>query len=263
MNVLRRELKANLKGLIIWIICIVIFMLLAGAEFSSFSASEDIDELMQLFPESIRAALSMDRIRFDKPEGYFGYAAQYLMVVAAIYAVLAGTGILSKEIFKKTAETTFTLPVTRRRILALKYAAVCINCLIFSVSTYLVTVAVFAPHAPGGDFAVNALIFASFMFLLQLLFALAGLFVSVVSRRHKRTGAIMASCTVVVYMLAFISNLGGRYEFLRFLTPFEYFPPVAIMNGQSLEAFGFVVVPALLIIFGLGSFVFVGRKDIY
>ena len=69
MNIILRELRANLKGLIIWIVCIAVFVVLAGAEFSSFNAASNIDQMMNAFPPAIRNALSIDLVRLDRPAG--------------------------------------------------------------------------------------------------------------------------------------------------------------------------------------------------
>lgn len=263
MNIILRELRANLKGLIIWIVCIAVFVVLAGAEFSSFTAASNIDQMMNAFPPAIRNALSIDLVRLDRPEGYVSYTGQYLMVVVVIYAALAGAKMLSKEISKKTSETMLALPVTRRRFLALKFAAAIINCCVLTIATILAIIATFSRFDPDAAFYRGLWLLAGYMLFLQLLFVLAGFFVSVLSRRHKRTGTIIASVTVLAYLVAFISNLGDRYDFLRYVTPFEFFPAIDVMHGNELSPYGFVAAPLLIAIFGVVSFAHVKSKDIY
>jgi ABC-2 type transport system permease protein len=263
MNIIGRELRANLKGLTIWIACIAVFLILAGAEFESFNANEEVDRMMQSFPEGLRKAFSMDLVRFDRPEGYFSYTAGYLIMLGAIYAALAGTKMLSREIRRKTAETTFTLPATRRGILALKLSAAVIRCFALAVATLIVIAAVFSRFETGASFYDNVVLLVISMFFIQLLFLLAGFFVSVISRRHKRTGALMASLTVVIYMLSFIRNLGDKYELLKYFTPFEYFTPIAVMHGREIDTFGFIAMPVLILLFGFLSFALIEKKDIY
>jgi len=94
-----------------------------------------------------------------------------------------------------------------------------------------------------------------------LLFVLAGLFISMLIKSHKRTGTIIASITIGAYFLSFIAKLGDKTEFLRYFTPFEYFPTIAVIHGNSLETFGFVIVPVLIVAFFYGSYGLVRKKD--
>ena len=263
MNILLRELRANVKGLVIWCVCIAALVFLAGVEFDAFREEANVNQMIESLPEGMRKALSLDVIRFDRPEGFFSYVGQYLMVMAVIYAALAGVKILSREISKKTAETMFTLPVTRRRIVSMKLIAALVRCVVLTAVTCLATFAVFANSNPGPEFYGKVLLFGCFLLLMQVLFVLAGLFVSVLSKRHKRTGTLIASITVVAYMLTFIVRLGEKTEFVKYITPFEYFPPVAVMHGHELELFGFVAVPALIVALFSLSFVLARKKDIY
>ena len=133
MNIIKRELKANLKVLIIWSIVISAILAMAAAEFNAFKNVANVDEMLNAFPREMRDAFSFDVIRFDQPQGYYSYMGQYFMMMAVIFATLSGTKILSKEISKRTAETTFTLPVTRRYIISMKLIAAIIHCVLFTL----------------------------------------------------------------------------------------------------------------------------------
>lgn len=184
------------------------------------------------------------------------------MMMGAIFAVLLGTKILSKEISKKTAETTFTLPVTRRYIISMKLIAAIISCLLFSMVLFIGSYAVFSSFDIDKLFVQRVFIFSLFTLLIQILFVLAGLFASVLTKSHKRTGTMMASITVGIYMLSFIAKMGDKYEFLEYFIPFEYFNAIDIMHGNDLSLIGFIVVPLLITAFFLISFVLVEKKDI-
>jgi len=72
----------------------------------------------------------------------------------------------------------------------------------------------------------------------------------------------MTSITIGVYMISFIVNLSDKYKFLKYLSPFEYFPAIDIMHGNELELYGFIVAPLLIITFFFTSFILVEKKDI-
>ncbi len=262
MNIIKRELKANLMSLIIWSVIISAILAMAATEFNAFKDIANVDEMLDTFPQAFRDAFSLDVIRFDQPQGYYSYIGQYFMMMAVIFATLLGTRILSKEISKKTAETTFTLPVTRRYIISMKLIAAIIHCILFTLIIFGMSYAVFSFFDIDKYFIGRLSLLMLFILLLQLLFVLAGLFASVLTKSHKHTGTMMTSIVVGVYMISFIANMSDRYEFLKYLSPFEYFPAIDIMHGNELGLYGFIVVSLLIIIFFSTSYILVEKKDI-
>lgn len=262
MNIIKRELKANLISLIVWSVVISAIVAIAATEFNAFKDMANVDEMLSAFPQGLRDAFSFDVIRFDQPQGYYSYIGQYFMMMAVIFATLSGTKILSKEISKRTAETTFTLPVTRRYIISMKLIAAIINCVLLTLIIFGASYAAFSSFDIDKYFVGRLSLLMLFILLLQLLFVLAGLFASVLTKSHKRIGSMMTSITIGVYMVSFIVNLSNKYDFLKYLSPFEYFPAIDIMHGNELELYGFIVVPLLIITFFFTSFILVEKKDI-
>lgn len=264
MNIILRELRANLKSLIIWCICIAFLISMASTEFATFSTmDEDFSKIMDSFPDSMSAAFGFDMIRFDTAEGFYSYIGQYIMVMAAIYATLLGIKILSREIRKKTVETTFALPLTRRYIISMKLLAALIYCLIFTLFCGLTAYGVFARFDFGPFFLKRLWKLHFFMFILQLFFLTGGLFISIISKNHKQTGKIAAFVTVGLYMLSFVKRLGEKTDFLKYITPFEYFPSISIMNGTRIELYGLIILPGLILAFTAWSYLRIPKKDIY
>ena len=263
MNIFKREFKANLKALVIWCVSFLLLLGMGSAEFAVYNGQADVvNEFMNSLPEGLRQAFSLDLVRLDVPEGYYSYIAGFMVLASVIYAGLAGAQILSREINKKTSETTFTLPVTRERIISMKLAVAVVNSFILTAVTFAGSLVVFARFGIGQDFIVGVGKFMLVILALQLLFLLAGLFFSMAARRHKRTGMIVASLIIGVYFLSFFSKLNESTEFLKYFSPFEYFPAAAVIQGGSIGLFGFIVVPLLLLGFFAGAFRLVATKDL-
>lgn len=263
MNIIKREFKANLKALVIWCLCYGGLMGLASVEFSVYEGqSEEVNRFLESLPEALRQAFGMDGLRLDVPEGYYGYLASFIILASCIYAALLGAQILSREINKRTAETTFALPVTRAHLVSRKLVVAVINCVILTAFTFIASLAAFSPFDIGSDFITGVAAFMLVTLLLQLFFLGLGMLISMLLKRHKRAGAITASITVGAYFLSFISNLDENTEFLKYFTPFEYFPGPDVVNGRELETFGFIIAPLATLIFFIAAFRLLRRKDL-
>lgn len=262
MNIIIREFKANLKSLIIWGVVFALILAMASLEFDAFRDIANVDEMLSAFPEEFQKAFSFDTVRFDKPEGYYSYMAQFFVVMVAIYATLLGTNILSKEITRKTSETTFALPIKRSRLILMKLIAALINCFILSAFIFGATYAIFSQFDLSAEFVGRLGLLMLSWLVIEILFLLTGLFASVLSTSHKKLGAIMSGITVAFFMMSFIAKMSDKYEFFKSITPFEYFSSIDIMHGRELSLVGFIVVPVLIVGFTVASFILIERKDI-
>ena len=262
MNIIKREIKANLKSLMLWVLFVALIIAMASTEYEAFKDIANVNEMMEAFPPELMKAFSIDLVRFDEVQGFFSYIGQYFMMMGAIFAVLLGTKILSKEVSRKTAETTFTLPVTRKYMILMKLTAAVISCLLFAIGVFAVSYLAFMRFDIEPNFVQKLFVFCAYMLLIEVLFVLAGLFASVMTKNHKRIGTIMASMTVGIYMMSFIANISEKYAFLNWFVPFDYFNAIDVMHGNELSILGFIVVPVLIIGFTALSFGLVEKKDV-
>lgn len=263
MNIFKREFKANLKALVIWAVAYAGMMGIASAEFSVYHGQADeVNKFLESLPEALRQAFGMDGLRLDVPEGYFGYLASFIILASCIYATLLGAQILSKEINKRTAETTFSLPVTRQHMISWKLAVAVLNCVILTAVTFAGTIAAFGRFGISADFIKGVSAFMLIILLLQMLFLGMGLLISMLLKRHKRAGSVAASITVGAYFLSFIAKINDSPEFLKYVTPFEYFPAPDVINGRPLETFGFILAPVALVVFFVAAYRLVKYKDL-
>jgi len=124
MNIIKHEFKANFIALILWTFSLIIIIFLVSFEFEIFQGNLEIQEFMDspLF-QQFYGALGAGNVNIMTPEGFLSLLSIYIYLPLAIHAGLLGAGIISKEERNKTAEYLFTLPVSRKRILAAKFIA--------------------------------------------------------------------------------------------------------------------------------------------
>ena len=261
MNIIKRELRSNLKALIIWAISIFFLLLAASSEFGVFKDNPDIADAMESF-EIMFEMIGGSMANVSTPEGYLSLMSIYLYLPLAIYGALLGSSIISKEERDRTAEYLFTLPIKRNQVLLSKIIAAAIYQVIFVLVVIGSAILLFSRYGIDSNFysfmgyMTIALIFTSFIFMS------IGMMLSSVLRQYKKSGAITLGILLGSYMLNMLIRVVEELEFLKYVIPFQYFDVTEMLNG-NIEAI--YVILSLLII---GSciwavFYFYKRRDLY
>ncbi len=130
MNIFLRELRSNLKSLLIWSGIVFLFSIIGFTKFSAFYDNPELMVIVDSMPPAMISALSMNAFNLTTVTGFFGIMIVYFGLILAISAAMWGSDIISKEERDRTVEFSLTLPVTRARVVTSKAAAAAVNCLI-------------------------------------------------------------------------------------------------------------------------------------
>ena len=124
MNILKRELKANLKPLIIWCVAQVFVILSGMMKYVGFAESgTDINELFAAMPEGLMKAFGISDVNIASVDGFYTVFFLYFMLLASIHAVMFGAVVISKEERDHSADFLFTKPVKRHIVVTYKFIA--------------------------------------------------------------------------------------------------------------------------------------------
>ncbi|MGE5225083.1 MAG: ABC transporter permease subunit, partial [Omnitrophica WOR_2 bacterium] len=104
MNIFFRELKANLKSLIIWSVIIFLLIMIAVAKFSAFASDPQMLKILDSLPPAMLDALNMRAFNLTTLSGFYGLMFIYFGLMGAIAAAMWGSDIISKEERDKTVE---------------------------------------------------------------------------------------------------------------------------------------------------------------
>ena len=248
MNILKRELRANLKALIIWCI-ILIFLIFAGMAKFTALGPDGAGSIMNAFPAVFKVMFgAFPGLDLSTTEGAYGMLYLYVLIMAGIYAVLLGSGIISKEERDKTTEFLMVKPVTRDTILKQKLLAVLINALIFDIITLVSSVAAMTNYAnaDGGVIGHIALMTLGVLFV-QLVFIGIGMVFAATFKDSKRSGLFAIVILLVMYLLYTVVGITDINPILRVFSPFAYFLPGSIIAGN----FGLIYALICVLIFAI------------
>ena len=250
-----RELKANRKGLLIWMAGMLFMVAIGAAEYGTVvENSESIMPMMDALPRIVKVIFGMDILPIDTHIGYYVCMYLWYSMVAFAHAIVLGVTIISKEERDRTAEFLYTMPYSRKIIISGKIIAAAMNVLCMTIFTFLCIILTLVSQMNGESIIPLILTTMIGMFFAQMLCLALGLLFSSLFNYHRTAMSIAISFFALSFVLATVIELVGNMEFLNFLTPFRYFfAPYVVTNGIS-------SVYLLLSLFFAGVFIFLTYK---
>ena len=263
MNVFIVEMRAHRKGLIIWAFGIL-FMVVAGmGKYVALSSTgQSMNDLFAQMPKSMQTVFGIGGFDLSKVSGYYGMLFLYLALMATIHAAMLGADIISKEERDKTVEFLLSKPISRNKIVTSKLLAAFVNILIFNIITLVSSIIVVGKYSKGEAVTKEILILMSGMFILQLIFMFIGSAIASVSKNPKTATSISTAVLLITYILSMAIDLSGKFENLKYLTPFKYYEAKNLINGGGFQL-SFVVLSIIIISATISiTYVFYKKRDL-
>lgn len=262
MNVYLKELKLNLKSLIIWSVLIIIFVIIGMQKYSSLTANgTDTKELLSMItsmPRVIQVMWGLSLYDISTPLGYFAVLYPFILIMLGIYASNLGSNIITKEQKDKTFEFLMVKPMEKSKILTAKIFASLTDVIIFNI------IATFSIYGVLSSYNVssNVIFLCSVsMLLFQIVFLFLSIAISVIYKKYKTSGAIALGLVLGTYVISTMIDIFENINFLKILTPFKYFDAKYFVNNNTISI-NFTIVAIFLIIILLSlSYIKYGKKE--
>lgn len=264
MNILRRELRANMKPLIIWSIAMIFLIYVGMVKYSGFvEAGDDINKMFDAMPSFVKATFGIGILDLTKATGYYAIFYIYFMLLSGIHAVMMGAIILSKEEKDKTADFLYTKPVKRYRVITFKMIAVLINIIIFNLVTLFSSIFFVDIFNKGEPFVEKIISLMGTMFILQLFFASMGLVIASVVKNIKRATSISTLVLLTMFVINIGIDISDKIDFLKYFSPFKYFKAVDVMQEKSHDVIFFIISGISIVLFIIFTYLFSRKRDIH
>jgi len=263
MNIFLRELKANLRSLLIWGGIMILFLASGMTEFAAYEGNPQMLEVLSQMPPALLAAFNMQAFNLTTLNGFFGVLFTFFALLLGIAASMWGSDIISKEERDRTVEFSLTLPVTRSRVVTAKTLAALVNCIGLLLITWGASVLLARQYQPNSEFYGFLRLSMLALFIIQLVFLAIGVFLGCAMKQYKRAGSVAVSLLLGTYFLSIISDLDERVQFLRYFSPFKYFDPVVLLHESKIDV-AFVGLSLAIIAVSLaGAYLTYTRRDLY
>lgn len=263
MNILVRELKANLRSLLIWGVIVILFVVLGLSKFSAYAGNPEMLAVLDAMPPAVLTALNMQAFNLTTVTGFFGIMFTYFALLLSIAAAMWGSDIISKEEQDKTVEFSLTLPVTRSRLVTAKALAALVNCVGLLLITWGVSLVGAAPYHPDSEFYRFLGLCMLALFIMQLIFLAIGIFLGCAMKRYRRASSVAVSLLLGTYFLSVLSNLDQDLDFLKYFSPFKYFDPGMLLRESRLDLTFVGLSLAIILMSMVGAYLTYARRDLY
>jgi len=263
MNIFLRELRANLKSLIIWSVNVILFIVMGVSKFSAYYNNPEMLAIFDAMPPQLVKAMEFEALDLTTLNGFIGLMFTYYALLLGIAATMWGSDVISKEERDKTVEFALTLPVTRSRVVTAKALAALANCIALLLVTWGISLVSAQSYAPDAEFYRFLSLLMLALFMLQLIFLAIGIFLGCAMKRYKRAGSVAVALLLGTYFLSIISALNEDLDFLKYFSPFKYFDAIKLLNGSGFELTFIVLSLAIVVVAMAGAYLTYARRDLY
>jgi len=234
MNIIKRELRANLKSLIIWSLSMVFLVYVGMVKYSAFSqAGQSINTLFEQMPPALLKIFSMEGLDLTKISAFYALFYLYFNLLGGIHASMLGATIISKEERDKTADFLFVKPIQRKKIITGKVIAAVINVLILNAVTCISSIVFIDMYNTGESITSEVFRLIIALLFIQIVFLSIGLAISAIVKSTKKATGLVTFVLLTMFMLSVGIDLNEDLKALVFLTPFKYFATKDVMYNAN------------------------------
>ena len=259
-SIYRYEIRANLKSLLLWAVCV------GGMGFACILLFPDVKENMGEVAESFASmgafsdAFGMSQLNIATLVGFYATEVGTIHALGgAMFAAMISTTMLSKEEDGHTGEFLFSLPIGKGKVVAAKWCAIMTHVALFNlfcVGMYLGGIMSLGETIPTENF----ILYHMLQLLMQM--EIAAICYAVSAFLKKNRLGLGLGIVLFLYVYDLISRVAPNLSDHKAISPFSY------ANAADVLGTGEAAVPAVLIgcmVLMLGvcaAHIVYGRRDL-
>jgi len=264
MNIIKREIKTNLKPLLIWSGA-MIFLIYAGmVKYSAFAQTgEAVNDFVDSIPDIMKSIFGIEAdMDLTSVTVFYSIFFTYFLLLATVHSGMLGALIVSKEERDKTSEFLFVKPITRRKIVSYKIIAALFNLLVFDMVTFITSLLCIQLYQPASSVIGSIFLVIAALFAIQLVFLGLGLLLGGISKNSKKATSLISFIIMGTFLLKIIISLDEDLKSFSFLTPFVYFDSGEIMFHNKIDLPYLFLAIGLILFCIISSYYFYQKRDL-
>ena len=249
MRLVWHEWKQGRKSLLIWIGVAALLVIIAAAKFAAYYDNPEMLRLMEDIPQGMLQVFGIQQANLTTLEGFFTVMFLYFGVMSGLAAALWSSGALLREEEQRTADFLLALPVARSRLFVAKALAALLNLVLFVLATWLISWLSVQSYHPDQAFARFLAWEMAAMFAVGLLFWAIGLALGA-ALPPRRAGTVAVFLVLGIYFVHIVAHLHEKLDWLRWLSPFDYFEPHAMYTQQGVDG-AYLAISLVVLLLGV------------
>lgn len=100
------------------------------------------------------------------------------------------------------------------------------------------------------------------VFIIQMIYLSLGMLVASISEEDKKSGNISVAILMITFIISSLINIVDSLDFLKYISPFQYFNSTYILEQMSLET-SFLLASIIIILVAIaGTLILYPRRDL-
>lgn len=263
MNVFWHELRTQRKGIIIWLIVMIVFIAAAMVKYDTIKeGGQSVNAMLETIPQTLQAVFGMSGLMLDTVSGYVGICFIFIAVMVAIFAGMLGADIIAREETDRTIEFLYPKPMTRTKIVVEKLLVLGMGIITMSLAVYGSLITVTAKY--GIDNATHAVLvnFGLAALCIMLFSGALGVFFAAAMKHSKKATGLLALVIVASYFAFAVSKMSTTFEWLRYVTIFRWFDAKDIITTGHLSSWAVVATLAVTLACVSATLIVYQRRDL-
>ncbi len=236
MNILRFELKSLFRSFLVWTASLIsLYLILMLGFYGMFMEGKDaVIAALESLPKYFALMFGLQLDAIFTFGGFFQFVFTYIGVVGAIMAAAVSLHAFAREKRLKCVDFILTKPVRREKIFLMKLLS-CLIVLGAANALFLGACAV-SWHAKGAEGSLGRLLYSSLSLLFtQLVFLGIGALLSMVLKKVRTVSGVATAIGLAGFLMMALTSL-LKEEYLRYLSPLNYYSPGAVFLTGSFDA---------------------------
>ena len=263
MNIFLRELKANLKSLLIWSVIIVLLIVMAVAKFSAFAGDPEMLAMLDAMPPAMLDAFSLRAFNLTTVSGFFGI----MFIYFALDGRHRGRHVGQRHHLQGRARQDGRVLAGAAGLAQPGHhrqgAGALVNCIAFVLVTWGVSLVAVQPYKPDQAFYNFLALEMEAMFVIELIFLAIGLLLGCAMKQYKRSGSTAVAIILLAYFLSIVTGMNKDLDFLKYFTPFKYFDAAQLLSTGQMDGPFLLLSAAIIVVCVAAAYWTYNQRDLY
>lgn len=259
ITIINREIKNNLKSLLIWSLALFLTIFLMAVLFKSMG--NEMTKYMSSIPSSMLSAFGMSSVAIGSLESTYSEGYITVILLGSMYAAYSGASILVKEEDEGSIEYLMCKPFSRNEIYFSKFIALIIIILILNIFIASATIGG-AIIFGGNNYSKKAIILMAFApSLLHLTFGSLSFGLAAFIRKNRQAVSLSIGTVSVFYIISIIQGLSDKLKFLKKISLFDYVSTNVVAGNKHIDPVNIIIFSVIIIISVIIGSIYYNKKD--